>query len=217
MEYHRRTLEMISLWPPTGSSHIIDAAAERLGIAIPAAVRQWYSIEVAVELLERYSNSDYPTSPEDFTVERARNNSVIEFLGENQGVCSWAFALDGTDDPPVLINLNPPADDAWRDCSDHFSSFVYCRIFDHIHWYDDLMYGEIYDPLSESDLSFLRDRFTEEPKTINRADSLTYRFSQGERRIIIWTMDGQSDWYVSSNTNDDLDELKAILQPLWPQ
>jgi len=215
MDYHRHTLEMIRRWPPTLSSEAIDAAARRLGITIPEAVRQWYSVGDAVQIRERYSNADYPTSPDDFTVERAQDNPVIEFLGENQGVCSWAFLLNGSDDPPVMINLDPPADEAWRYCVDRFSTFIYCRVFDHIHWYDDLMYGEIYGPLSEGDLAFLRDRFREEPTTLNRANSQTYRFSQGERRMIIWTMEDQSDWYVSSDTKDDLEELKSILQSVW--
>jgi hypothetical protein len=217
MEYHRRTLEMIGRWPASVSSQGIDAAAARLGLPIPEAVKQWYSVDGTVEILGSYSNCDYPTSPDDFAIECANDRSVIAFLSENQGVCSWAFVLNGSEDPSVMINLNPPDENAWRDCAEHFSSFVFCRVFDHIHWYDDLMYGEIYGPLTDRDLAFLRDRFTEEPMTRNRADSPTYRFSEGERRIVIWTMEGQSDWYVSSNTQADLKELKGILQPLWQQ
>ena len=55
--------------------------------------------------------------------------SLVPFLGENQGYCGWVFKLDGSDNPPVIIRIGD--DPQWHDCCNHFSTFVYCQVWDY--------------------------------------------------------------------------------------
>jgi hypothetical protein len=88
------------------------------------------------------------------------------------------------------------------------------------------MVGETFKPLTEQDLAFLRQSFTEEPATFGLPAPITYRFSGGwAKRITISNYNGytplrdeplqQSDWEVSAATEADFAELCRKLAPRW--
>jgi hypothetical protein len=51
---------------------------------------------------------------------------------ENQGVCTWAIALDGTDDPFVVVEKDSGTPPTWQMCTDSFSQWVYYLVHDGI-------------------------------------------------------------------------------------
>jgi len=78
-------------------------------------VREWYEQEDACRLLLYYSNGDplleiaelcaplhdtHRGGPHDLFA-----RGLLPFRFENQGVCVWAVQLSGSDDPPVVVDL----------------------------------------------------------------------------------------------------------------
>ena len=72
MRFHARTLQLLNVTPVVSPRRIsdLDAAEARIGLKLPASVREWYSLEVASDLLRRYSNDDPPLEISDFGVPR---------------------------------------------------------------------------------------------------------------------------------------------------
>jgi hypothetical protein len=120
-------------------------------------------------ILQKHSNRDSPVPPRKFKLRRIQGHQAIDVMYENQGCAWWSVLIDAGADPAVMINIDPPLRRAWCVSTDRFSDWVFTQIFDHIHWHDELMYGEIYPPLEPTDLSFLRNAFKEEPTTTNRS------------------------------------------------
>jgi len=110
-----------------------------LGRRFPAAVREWYALDRAVAILETYGNSDRPIPLARLgEIEKGYGgnpdqdlltNGLLLIMYENQGVTRWAIRLDGTDDPPVLVQEDWPRG-PWHIYAGQFSTFVYTRVWD---------------------------------------------------------------------------------------
>lgn len=99
---------------------------------LPGAVREWYTIDGASELLRRGLDAQgiaieelgapctgFSEEPLDLVPE-----GRLLLLVENQGVCSWALRLDGSDDPPVDIEYDSMPEPEWQPFAPSFSAFV---------------------------------------------------------------------------------------------
>ena len=113
--FHQASFNLIGAMPLFGSSRLTD---------LPASVAEWYSCSNALELLARYSNDDHPLPPDEFRRHTFDNHKLVVFMIENQNVCWWAYEDDGSADPAVWVNVDPPPN-AWRLCCSKFSTFVY--------------------------------------------------------------------------------------------
>ncbi|MFJ8085632.1 SMI1/KNR4 family protein [Streptomyces sp. NPDC096205] len=82
----------------------LDAAEERLGVRLPAALREAYQLFGRRQDLT--SNHDVLLSPAELYVDDAKE--ALVFRHENQGSASWGVLLDSlrNDDPAVLIRLD---------------------------------------------------------------------------------------------------------------
>lgn len=203
------------------SAELLQQRERQLGITFPAAVSEWYSLEGAVEILERYSNADsafaieqlgepfddwYGGGPRDFL-----SDKLLLFMHENQGVCNWAIKLTGVDDPPVVVEVDTSPDEKWLACADRFSTFVYCQIRDHLRPSVGVAAQEI--ELSEEDLRFLQSNFGEVHRTYGWPGRVNYRFESENAAILIW--DGKDrgvDWLVSASSTP---ALKNVLTRIW--
>ncbi len=149
-QYHARALALAGLTAETSPDAVaaIDRFAAVRGFPLPASVRQWYSLAAGHETLRRFSNEDRVYAahelgrPErywpDGDPDREREwdpvaeRQLLPFMIENQGGCSWAVVLDGSDDPPVMISFDDlEPDDEWTMLTASFSDLVYTRIWDH--------------------------------------------------------------------------------------
>jgi hypothetical protein len=212
--YHQATLDLIGLEVQPGEPNpALMRWATRHGHAVPASVKEWYSLPDAVALLFRYSNQDPPLEPGEFRVDCYQEKPVWTCIIENQGVCRWGIWLNGDDDPPVLVNIT----DSWEPCASTFSTFVYTRVFDYQYWADDETWNiEVRGPLKPGELRYLRTHFSEAPQTLGFPGA-AYRFYQSEKRATLWiSQDGeQTDWSVSARTPALFQELMATLKALW--
>src|SRR5947199_1429907 len=152
---------------------------------IPPSVREWYETPGAVEILREYSNEDAALSIPELTLSRwirpedpSIPLDVLVFLWENQGVCVWAVALTGEDDPPVVVRWNEKEDLRARRCADTFSTFVFARLWDFQPWVGQWVRFQAQEkPISEIDLGYLRRTFREVPTTYTAAcfSGITHR------------------------------------------
>jgi|SRR3990170_1555014 len=196
-------------------------------IRIPLAVREWYEMADAVELLGRYSNDDRALPIHQLRPQRWRQAGdpstpleVLEFLVENQGVCMWATTLSGADDPPVVVRWNESDDLRGRPCADSFSAFVYTRIWDFQPWVEGWTRLDAQDEaLDERSLAWLRGQYREGPTTQTAGcfSGTTYRFESSRGRLLIgnYGIEGrtemESNWKVASRAPED---LRALAQEL---
>ena len=152
---------------------MLNDVEHRIKQALPASVHEWYELDHAVELLFQHSNADRPVDigklgeplrdtwgggPHDLV---AQNLLVIRH--ENQGVCVWAVLLDGSDDPPVVLDLDTQFK-SWTKCASSFSQHIYASMWDYsqVLAQHGLLAQAQNTPLSEMALSFLSDHFESE-------------------------------------------------------
>jgi hypothetical protein len=175
---------------------MIEECEHRTGRRLPEAVRQWYLVDGVVALRDDpqlpqdeqdhlwydYSNADHPEPLEvvlrQFAGELEEPNRV-RVLVENQSVCSWYVELDGSEDPPVIVDesydYRPEAPEGlevqeWVKVADHFSGFV----FDWIAGF----YFRDYTPLCER--TYNPSRRTRPPREKPYLDGLWLYASQAE-------------------------------------
>jgi hypothetical protein len=147
-------------------------------------------------------------------------------MHENQGVCTWAVKLDGADDPPVVVEVDSidnavsPAEVRWEPCAGSFSTFTYCRAWDHGQCLADISVGaQAQDrSLAPGDLALLRSHFSEGPRTYGHPGVTNYRFFTRNSAILIWDGEddkcrgGQADWWLMANTEE---ALLGLLRRVW--
>jgi hypothetical protein len=228
LKYHR---DAVALLPdlPQFSAKAAERLAQRereLGIVFPDSVREWYSLERAVDLLRQHSNSDHPVDldklgePSSIWYGGGDKNfasqGLVVFMCENRGVCNWAFKLDGSPDPEVLVQVDTASNDKWHwlYCADKFNTFVHCQIWDHRHVLDGGIGVSAQElELVGDDLEFLKANFRQRPSTYGWPGRTNYRFDGQGGGILIW--DGEdrgTDWFVSAKTPASLD---TILSQIW--
>jgi hypothetical protein len=126
LQYHEAAVELLPVRPKVSLERVklIDELEHDKKLILPAAVREWYSLEGAESILQDHSDRDHPYSLEkfaDFVVE-----DCLPFQREEVDCYDWVLPLNGFDDPPVYADAG---DTAYK-CSDSFSDWIYCRIWD---------------------------------------------------------------------------------------
>ncbi len=223
--YHHEAVALLRERPEF-SAKAAEQLANRegeLGIVFPESVREWYSLEdavgllrqrddlVAVEQLGKPFPNWYSGGPRNFVAQR-----LVVFMHENQGVCNWAFRLDGNPDPEVIVEVDTAPDDQWLRCADRFSTFVFCQIWDRCHAWPLEVGGVAVEAqelvLAEADLQFLKAKFVQRPSTYGWPGQTNYRFETQNGGILIWEGKDQTDWFVWTPTPAS---LRSLLSRIW--
>lgn len=223
LRYHQATVDLLQAFPlvsPT-AMEALNHLQYQLPMPLPASVREWYSLQQATDWLAEYSNDDHPIPVEQFTVvESSRKGRSVDkqaraqpelmpILQENQYVWTWALRLTGTQDPPVVVALTqtePGTHWHWEPYAVTFSTFVYTRMWDYQGLFSGhALWGDVHCTLEE--LRFLQAHFTEEPQTVIYPTPITYRFSQGTERVLLWYDEAGSQWALSAASEDALEHL----------
>jgi hypothetical protein len=172
--------------------------------------------------LKEYSNCDEPVAIAELGVPAPhwREREPIDFLRErllwimteNQGVCLWAVRLDGTNDPPVVVDVDSTPRIAWRPFASSFSEFIYCQICDHPK--NKLQCGAQEVGLGEVDLVRLQREFEPGPTTFGWPGDTNSRFSTPDGRILICDRekDGAADWLLFA---DDEEQIERLIRCVW--
>lgn len=220
LKYNRDAVKLLRHLPAfsISAADLLRKREEQLRIKFPAAVVEWYSLENAVQILASHSNSDslieieefgkpfqnwYGGGPKDFLAEQ-----LLLFMQENQGVCNWAIRLDDDADPSVVVEVDTAPNAKWIRCADHFSTFVWCQIWDHSPLAVSVSSQEI--ELVDRDVCYLQANFQQLHTTYGWPGRVNYRFESAKASILIW--DGKDrgvDWFLSAPTAPDLKELLA--------
>ena len=145
---------------------------------------------------------------------------MLLFCRENQGVCAWAIQLDGSDDPPVVVDVDTKQFTSWRQCADTFSQYLYAFAWDYsVYWKkvrenSTLRVQAENKPLSDAALTFLRQHFDPGLVTHSWPGDTQYRFSKGDQRILIWADRDQADWHLTAETTRSFEYLLRSVMPL---
>lgn len=122
LKYHQKTFALLGREPKKSAVAVKQIAVieRRLKIRLPAAVKEWYSLAGAVKLLYEHSNQDEPTPLEELGSPYEVSHGVLKIQTENQGVAEWYVRLDGSEDPPVLVEseFHHEPDETWDDADD---------------------------------------------------------------------------------------------------
>jgi hypothetical protein len=218
LKYHGDAVRLLPRIPEFSKSaaKLVQQRELQMRVCFPDSVREWYSLEGAAQILAQYSNDDlavdiedlgetfddwYGGGPRDFLADK-----LLLFMHENQGVSNWAIRLDGSEDPPVVVEVDTAPNAIWLTCADRFSTFVCCQIWDHLRLGMRVSAQEI--ELSERDLRFLESNFHRLHTTYGWPGRVNYRFESRNASILIW--DGKDrgvDWFLSAPTASELEDL----------
>jgi hypothetical protein len=170
-----------------------------------------------------HSNGDHPIEISDFGKAQSyykdgqrryfELDNYLPVMWENQGCCTWAVKLDGSDDPPVYIcEGQPEPDSQWLLNANSFSEYTYAQVWDFRDWFGPCYLLAIDVPASQADLQFLRENFQENIQTWNNRCKVTYRFGIGNKRLtIMYDSEIESQWELFATTKTELLELTQLI------
>ena len=221
-QYHSATFRVLKTEPQVSPAAVADveSAERRLGFRLPTSVYEWYCLENAIDILARHSNDDRPIPPGDFAVVEWQANKLIPVKIENQGVCVWAVMLDGSDDPPVLVDVDSHGAQ-WNMQAPTFSAYVYACVWDYVFVLrQPALVQAQNEQLSSEASNRLRDLFTEQPPTFSWPGSTQRRFAGKDNAVLIWDGGGQdvwpgggqADWFVGAA---NATSLESALRAVW--
>ncbi len=180
---------------------------------LPPSVREWYSYESALSVLAEHSNGDPPIPVLEFALTESTVGRLIPIRWENQGVCTWAIFLDGSDDPPVFVDVDSDGTE-WQLLARKFSTYVYTCVWDYavVLGRPGLVQAQN-GPISSHALKALAGSFDDRPRTFGWPGSVQYRFAGSRHGVLIWSTEGQSaDWFVGAA---DASSLESALHIVW--
>lgn len=129
LKYHQSIFDFLEQMPSYSDAvaTLIDQREQELGFTLPAAVREWYSIDGSHKLLARDGTGQYPIPVEQLGTTPYDNPSWLAIMYENQGVAVWKVVIGDSDDPPVhMVYVDDYPDNPDGELyADHFSTFIH--------------------------------------------------------------------------------------------
>lgn len=177
----------------------IEAAEARLGIRLPAALRDYYLVAGRFDPLNQAHNRLFP--PGDWFVDAGR----LVFMEENQAVVFWGVVPDG-DDPPVWQGVNltdQPIE--WHEEVERCSEFLVVML----HWQavcGGLEFAGIADITQEQ-----AGRIRAAWRFIGKSGDLEAFGGEGRAACIIGG-DDSPQLYVGGRTEEDFEAIEAELE-----
>ena len=211
LKYHEAAVELLPVRPTFSPERLklLDNIEQNQNITLPASLKEWYALDGAEAILGDHSDHDMP-----YDLLHRFGNLVVEgclhIQGQEVGCWDWVLPLNGLDDPPVYEDDG----NAVTRCSDTFSNWIYCRIWD----VERTHYG-LYHPMWR-----MNDRFPTikvgnrncppplprrvlETFTLDRVDypdgRTVYRYYRGKQYLRV--LEGRY-YYVTGETETDLEE-----------
>ena len=215
--YHEQALELAGQkleMSPSAEARVRSLETE-LGRRVPLSLRQLVVSNLWPALLAQFSNCDEPIEVEAMSRPPWRKRSldapvILPFMVENQGVCTWAVRLDGSDDPEVLVEVDSGDPPEWQTAAPSFSAWLNCQVRDHL-LLERALFTAQAEPLEPATLSELEQTFSCGPKTYGWPTPVVHRFSSSLGSILLWAGDDQCDWWIApsslSQARDLLDAL----------
>lgn len=203
LNYHRRAFVLVNHDPQPANRDLLAEFSTKGGLAMPESVSEFYSVRESVNLLRKYSNDDSVLLPSQFEITPIGNQPAITFIVENQACCEWAFAFDGSNDPPVLVGEEQAENPlGWTPTGATFSEFVYLRFFDFQFFLQlpaDAEYFFDARPMSNDELREIEGLFHRE-KSTHDWPSPKHRFRRGDQRIVVFAANDCWQWHCHASS-----------------
>ena len=212
--YHERSYRLLgtTLIDDAASVERLTGVQTRLGVSMPPSVAEWYRRGDAISILRKHSNDDPPIDVSDFETITWQSRLLLPIRYENQGVCTWAIHIDGSDDPPVLVDVDTDGEQP-NPFADTFSEYVYSGIWDYNRVFDRPALVQAQNrPLSSEAVATLQRTHVQEVSTYGWPGSMQYRFDASNNAILIWSNTDQADWFAAASSAN---ALKDLLQSIW--
>ncbi|MGW3243945.1 SMI1/KNR4 family protein [Streptomyces sp. NPDC001070] len=191
----------------------LAAAEDRLGVALPAVMREAYRL--FGRRADLTSNHDTLLGPAELHLDSS--GEALVFRHENQGAASWGILVADLHraDPPVVVkpDLADKQAESWTPWLDRFSwACVEIVLSESLHEPHDL--GDFRDDLDEADFEALPGRFTPLPFPAYPPDEGTgARWYAGHD--VILREDDRTFLWVRARTGEALDRVRDDLPGGW--
>ncbi len=220
LQYHGDAIRLLGIHAEVDpkSVALIQSTETRLGVRLPDSVREWYSLMDSVGTLEQWSGPGmaillgrFSESPQAAIVRPHEvAHSLLPVLLENQGVCRWAVALDGTPDPPVYVEVQDSRDPGWALHAEEFSSFLLALFWDFRE--GKFHYSAQETSLSDTDFCRLEKSLALGPPTYRWPARQNWRFRRSDAYLSLWHSEGeQTDWMIHGTSEPPLLELLRMV------
>lgn len=212
--FHAATFQLLNSEPKISrhAQQVVIDSEIRLGVELPQSVRDWYCREGAVQILAEHSNADPPETVESLKIVEWQSRRLLPIRYENQGVCTWAVHLDGSEDPPIYVDVDTGGKE-WQLLSPSFSQYVFSCVWDYgMVFFKPALVQAQNQILSHAALKELSGLFHQETQTHGWPGSANYRFSNQHGAILIWASERQADWFVGAS---DANGLGLMLRAIW--
>jgi hypothetical protein len=223
LRFHQSACDLLGL-APTVDLDERAAIAERerwLGVRLPAAVVEWYSLRGAMDVLagatgDRALGAAELGEPSDGWgggLTPLVRQGLLVIRVEHQGACHWAVRLDDGTDPRVLVEVGSQSNGViWRLHAASFSDYVFTLAWDRLAFVLPYCLAAQDLPLERRDLALLEQEFAQRQRTWAWPGHTNYRFERGDQRVVIWEGDGQADWSLLAGSAEG---LEALGRTLW--
>ena len=186
------------------------AIERRVGVALPEAFAELVLTDAWPGTL-LFGSDDQPVPREELLSvaigpSATTGASLLPFLWENQGVCTWAIPLHEGPDPRVLIEVEWMP--GWQLACATFSTWLSCRVQDG-RMDERIVYAAQAPPISSEMLAALREVFTEAPRTYGFPGHTTYRLRGDATDLLLWAAEDQCDWWIAPH-GDPAAALRSI-------
>jgi SMI1/KNR4 family protein SUKH-1 len=214
-----------------GADEVVREVEHRIGMKLPSSFRQLLLFDSAMDLLRKHSGGDDPIDCSELGNRLERwdewdacgptgqygydplSDKLLPFMIENQGVCTWAVELENGDDPRVFIEVDAQGRPEWQLTATTFTDWLASRVKDHL-LLESASFAAQAPELDDDGMDLLRRRFQEGYATFAWPGRVNYRFSNAHADLLLWSNEGQCDWWIKlmpdAQIDDALDQLSNI-------
>ncbi|MDP9313427.1 MAG: hypothetical protein M3R24_21525 [Chloroflexota bacterium] len=224
IKFHRKTLDLLQIWPPTATEAIahLNQLEHHLDCQIPASVREWYSRIGCMTIMDELSLMHTPVDIVDYDDDLARRYiatpphfRMLPVMFENQGVWHLAVVMNAEDDPPVYLGYQNEDTFEWHLHAQHFSDFVYAWACDYVSYERDyIIHTSAY--MTNTDVAHIREAF--QPRVTTYMGNAYFvcerieRYGNGDQTITLMCgQEGTGVWFSAETA----ESLQALLHARW--
>jgi hypothetical protein len=214
LRYHARAWRLLGREPALSADAVraIEECEARCGVRLPAAVREWYSLVGAVEVLAEHEAACGPASLDELLTafaaaarggRRATPPARFVFYGPWRQNTGYEAELDltGPDDPPVFVHPDTPVEPF----SGHVLGLAWWkRTFDCSHLFVRAEFGP-------PDLDYLAEHFEELPRLVAPDGSHTLRFFGWRGRVEVVSQGDPSSAVCAASFTLAADDEERLL------
>jgi hypothetical protein len=219
LQFHQAAFDLLHLkaqkseeWP-----HRLAEFERQNRVALPAAIREWYNIHGAIDILRAINSPHHPVELKDDDhrfIERylatAPYRRMLPILIENQGVWYLAAPFDAGENPPVYIGDDESTSFEWHLHAERFSDFVYAWAWDYTNFARDYVIG-VSDFIEQEDLAAIYQTFQKGPTTYKANPWFLYdrfeRYYRGDQKVTQMITDKDIVTWFSAESSESFREL----------